>query len=122
MYEEIAVDGCASFHLSPSLTSYQHTYNPPEGSISTIIRLYILPASRALRTPIRRQYYSLAVLKERIADQFMAGPKVVDGLREGEVVVNGGSARKGGIQCWGHRGASGMSFPDEDVVRFSSVA
>jgi hypothetical protein len=52
----------------------------------------------------------------------MAGPKVVDGLMQGEVAVNGGPARKGGIQCWGHRGASGMSFPVEDMVRFSSFA
>lgn len=51
----------------------------------------------------------------------MAGPRVVNGMDSGEVVTNGGGARKGGIQCWGHRGASGMSFPLGDIVCCSSV-
>ncbi|KAJ9093942.1 hypothetical protein QFC20_007028 [Naganishia adeliensis] len=41
-------------------------------------------------------------------------------MDSGEVVTNGGGARKGGIQCWGHRGAS-AHLPENTLASYRAA-
>jgi hypothetical protein len=87
--------------------------------IATIPRLLITSfrISTLLRPQTLRRTYHIRVLgplKDRLADEFMTGPRVVETVMDSAAVMGSVSGeRKGGIQCWGHRGASGMfSFRD----------
>jgi hypothetical protein len=83
--------------------------------IATIPRLLITSfrISTLLRPQtLRRTYHHtriLGPLKDRLADEFMTGPRVVETVMDSAALVGSvNEGRKGGSQCWGHRGASGM--------------
>ena len=88
----------------------QSTINPPHIIIPFLGR-HTLGLCRPLILVHIRPYSALSALKHRITESFMSAPHSTEDAPSPNASSGPTSGRvAGGIQCWGHRGASGMSL------------